>query len=235
MVAAAEHLQADVVPEPRIVAFSLTENPRFDDLIERLRVCGLEVAGQTRSPLESQPRPGVYLVGMDAASIAEATATVEWSRAGEPQPGLIAVIANGACAERERAFIIGFDDVLTEPVSSRELAGRVRAMQRRLQRPGSANRVGFGAVTLDLRERIAWIEPGKGHHLTANETAVLRALIEARGGVMTYADVFRAAWDRESSRAARDVQAAIKRLRQKLGSAAAIETVRDVGVRLSSP
>jgi len=227
--------QRQLVRDSRVVAFSFTGRDTLGELTRQLQHCGLAVQVETVPLLASRPLRGVYLVGFDAGSLSEAPAAVEWSRGCRPPAGLIAVLEDGGAAEREQAFVAGFDDAITQPVSARELCGRVRAVQRRMQWKASARRVGFGAVTLDLHERIAWLDVGKGHQLTAIETAVLHALIEARGRVLSYADVFRQAWNRKAeSDPARDVQATIKRLRRKFGRPDVIETLRDVGLRLAA-
>jgi DNA-binding response OmpR family regulator len=233
LVAANTNRQRQLV-DARVIGFAFDGNDWLNELTQQLERCGVSVDRATTAVLVSHPTLAVYVVGFDEAALSQAHTVVQWSRASDLPPGLIAVIVHGGPAEREQALLAGFDDAVTLPVSPRELSGRVRAVQRRLEWTAGTTRVGFGPLTLDLHERIAWFDTGERHQLTANECEVLHALILAQGRVLTYGEVFRTAWKREGVRkAARDVQATVKRIRQKLGRMDTIETVHDIGLRLA--
>jgi two-component system phosphate regulon response regulator PhoB len=78
-----------------------------------------------------------------------------------------------------------------------------------------------------------WID-GAETSLTALEFRLLVTLLERRGRVQSREVLLRDVWGIESSITTRTVDTHIKRLREKLGDAAAlIETVRGVGYRFS--
>ena len=124
----------------------------------------------------------------------------------------------------------------TTPVSTRELAARVRAVHRRVHWKGVANgRLRFGELTLDLYGRALWFR-GKTIALTSIELAVLRELIKARGRPLSRIELLDLAWGEEDLEVSeRAVDNVILRLRRKLPDPDVIETVRSVGFRLASP
>ena len=137
-------------------------------------------------------------------------------------------------ADSEAALAAGFDDAAIGPVSPRELAGRIRAVHRRvhwkgLTRPG---RIRHGEMTLDLDSHELWVH-GETIQLTTTELAVLRALIRARGRTLSRGDILDTAWsDDELEVSERAVDNVILRLRRKLPKPELIQTVRGVGFRI---
>jgi len=215
---------------------SLAETPPIASLVSGLRqelrgvvTAGIEVLA--RSPIAG----AVYLIWIPSGVEGEQLARiVGWSAVAEPRPGLVGCAPDGTPTDAETGLAVGFDDVVIGPVSTRELAARLRAVHRRvhwkgLSRPG---RIRHGEMTLDLDSHELWVG-GESVQLTTTELAVLRALIRARGRTLTRSDILDTAWsDDELEVSERAVDNVILRLRRKLPRPALIQTVRGVGFRV---
>ncbi len=189
----------------------------------------------TAKLLDAPPDATVYLVGVDAAiAPVLADGIVAWGQRGELRPGLIGVVEGGGGREREALLGAGFDDVVAAPLSARELAGRVRAVYRRVRRTiSSSARLRYGPLTLDNDGHAVWIE-GVVVALTSIELAVLRELMKARGRPLSRGELLDLAWGGgELDVSERAVDNVIMRLRRKLPHPDLIETVRSVGFRIS--
>ncbi len=143
------------------------------------------------------------------------------------------LVASARSAEVDRvvAFELGVDDYVTKPFSVRELVLRVAAVLRRSDRE-SAFRI--GPLVVDRAAARVSLD-GRDVALTRRELAILLDLTDAAGGVRTRAELLRhalAADDMLTSE--RAVDSHVKRMRAKLGAAAAVvETVKGVGYRLA--
>ena len=100
---------------------------------------------------------------------------------------------------------------------------------------GSAH-LTFGGLILDVNNRTVWLSDGETQlHITRNEFALLRYLIENEGRAVARAELLPRIWGIEqgqgvSSRAADDT---VKRLRKKLaGTGITIETIWGYGFRI---
>ena len=123
--------------------------------------------------------------------------------------------------------------MVAAPLSARELAGRVRAVHRRVRRTASHGRLRFGPLTLDNDGHAVWIE-GNVVALTSIELAVLRELMKARGRPLARGELLDLAWGGgELEVSERAVDNVIMRLRRKLPQPDLIDTVRGVGFRIS--
>src|SRR5207237_10224163 len=131
---------------------------------------------------------------------------------------------HGGPPDAEARLAAGFDDAAVAPVSTRELAARVRAVHRRVHWKGVANgRVRFGELTLDLYGRALWFR-GKTIALTSIELAVLRELIKARGRPLSRIELLGRAWgEEELDVSERAVDSALPRLRRKRPLPEAVE------------
>ena len=134
-----------------------------------------------------------------------------------------------------RALELGAADYIVKPFSPTELTARVRAALRRQADP-EAFRLGELAILYEERRvQVA----GRTVELTATEYELLRLLSVNAGRVLTYDALLRRVWGGKDAADEKRVRAFVKKLRQKLGDAAArpayIRTERGVGYRMPRP
>lgn len=134
--------------------------------------------------------------------------------------------------DRVVGFELGADDYVVKPFSPRELVLRLKAILRR--RPGEAEEacLSFGELTVDeARHKVTF--GAQEIPLTALEFRLLMTLMRRKGWVQSRRKLLSDVWGIDGAVTTRTVDTHIKRLREKLGGAAAyIETVRGVGYRM---
>lgn len=143
------------------------------------------------------------------------------------------LMLSGRTEIRERVLGLdtGADDFLVKPFAVEELVARTRALCRRTL--GYA-RVRCGILEIDRLERQAFLQ-GRKLPLTARELALLMRLAMHADQVVTRTDLLASVWDTSLDTGSNPIEAAVSRLRDKLGPhAALLETVRGVGYRLRS-
>ncbi|MGC1379135.1 MAG: response regulator transcription factor [Anaerolineales bacterium] len=128
---------------------------------------------------------------------------------------------------------VGADDYVTKPFSPRELVARIKAALRRQQTGAGSGGVAlfsFKRVQIDASARSVTVD---GHRvdLTAIEFDLLKALAENRGRVLTRERLIEKVWGGEYFGEMRVVDVHLGHVRQKLGDADVIATVRGVGYR----
>jgi DNA-binding response OmpR family regulator len=127
---------------------------------------------------------------------------------------------------------MGADDYITKPFSMRELVARVNAALRRsdgptLDRPVFDN----GALRIDPSTfRVSY--QGSEIRMTRKEFALLSELARNQGRVLTRETLLDRVWGMSYFGDSRTLDVHIRRLRQKLGDPALIETVTGIGYRL---
>jgi DNA-binding response OmpR family regulator len=148
---------------------------------------------------------------------------------------VVVITARGDEADRIVGLEIGADDYLVKPFSPRELAARVRALFRRMERRDGegAAPLSFGKLQVDReRHQASWA--GKPVRLTAKEFGLLAALLEARGRVLSRRALLEEVWGYSYAEGTRTVDVHVRRLREKLPELApSIRTVKSVGYRLA--
>lgn len=132
--------------------------------------------------------------------------------------------------DRVLGLELGADDYVAKPFSPRELVARVRA---RLRRPpttaATATTEGFvmrGDFAIDREgHRIRWRD--RPLDLTRYEYAVLEALLQRPGAILSRAQLMDRGWDSDADSTDRTVDTHVKTLRAKLRAAGADpETIR---------
>ena len=150
--------------------------------------------------------------------------------------GIIVVTADGAEATRVRGLDIGADDYIVKPLALPELVARVRALHRRLQRPGSA---APGQITVDSAARTLVGGDGKRSPLTDAEFVALTTLLEAGGASVSREWLARTALRRVLHADDRSVDQLVLKLRRKLSEHGAsprtILSVRGQGYVIADP
>jgi DNA-binding response OmpR family regulator len=150
-------------------------------------------------------------------------------RGGSVLPVLV-LTARDALADRVSALDLGADDYLVKPFALEELLARCRALIRRSRSAASAQVV-IGPLTADLTARRVEVS-GVAVNLTRREWAVLECLALNAGRVVGKDKLLQAiaSWDEDIG--ANAIEVYVSRLRNKLGPAAPIRTVRGLGYRL---
>ena len=150
------------------------------------------------------------------------------ARKGSTVPVLI-LTARDAVADRIKGLDSGADDYLVKPFDLDELCARIRALLRR--RAGRADAViEHGELRVDASTRQATFR-GRDLALSAREFAVLEALLERPGAILSRAQIEERLYGWGEEVESNAVEVYIHSLRRKLG-ADFIRNVRGVGYRV---
>jgi DNA-binding response OmpR family regulator len=149
---------------------------------------------------------------------------------GDSPPRVLMLTAAAAERDQVQGLSIGADDYLAKPFSFPVLIARVRALARRdgRFRPPRLER---GDLVLDTARRYA-TRDGVPLPLTRKELAVLEALLEADGVVVSAEQLLERVWDDGIDPFTNTVRVTIMKLRRKLGDPPLIATVPGEGYRL---
>jgi DNA-binding response OmpR family regulator len=132
----------------------------------------------------------IQLPGMDGLSVC---AELRRDKASASVP-LVMLTARGDEADRVVGLEMGADDYVVKPFSPKELLARVRALFRRLERKDETDGVHpVGVVEVDRGRHLVRCA-GQEVHLTAKEFALLLALIDARGRVLSRDALLQDVW-----------------------------------------
>jgi DNA-binding response OmpR family regulator len=150
--------------------------------------------------------------------------------AEQPRTKVLMLTAARSTDELVAGLALGADDYLSKPFRFAELVARLRALGRRTgeARPPVLQ---AGDVVLDPARRTAE-RAGRELDLTVKEFAVLEALLEAQGAVVTPEQLLERAWDENLDPLSNTVRMTVMTLRRKLGDPPLIETVRGSGYRV---
>jgi two-component system response regulator QseB len=145
--------------------------------------------------------------------------------AGNDVPVLITT-ARDAVSDRVAGLDNGADDYIVKPFDLDELAARIRAVVRR--RAGRAESlIRAGDVTLDPASHRVTLR-GKDVALSARELALLEALLDRRGAILSRSQLEERIYGWGEEIESNAVEVYVHALRRKLG-ADLIKTVRGVG------
>jgi len=144
---------------------------------------------------------------------------------------VIMLTARGEEVSRVAGLELGADDYVVKPFLPHEVVARVRAHLRRARGfGGDAATLRAGAVELDRDARRCSVG-GDLVDLTRREFDLLEALLANRGRALTRQQLLDAAWGSRFV-SGKTVDVHLVGLRQKLGDAVRISTLRGVGYRL---
>lgn len=145
---------------------------------------------------------------------------------------IIMLTAKAAEIDRVLGLELGADDYVTKPFSPRELILRVKSLLRRSQpEAGTKNEITVGDLSVDIPRHQVTVK-NKRIELTATEFKLITLLAQRRGRVQSLEQLLQDVWEYNNLVDTRTVDTHMRRLREKLGSAAKyLETVRGVGYR----
>jgi DNA-binding response OmpR family regulator len=151
------------------------------------------------------------------------------------QPDLPVVIlsARSDLATKLRGFDYGASDYVAKPFALAELIARVRAQLRHANGASDRNVVRVGRLDLDLTRRRARV----GDHITDlsdREFRLLHHLALHPDEVISRERLLAEVWGYHFDPRSNVVEVCVRRLRQKLGAEAPIETIRHAGYRLAT-
>ena len=143
---------------------------------------------------------------------------------------VLILTARDATADKIAALDAGADDYLVKPIDLDELAARIRALGRRAT--GRAEPLlHHGALTLDPAGRRVTLN-GEPVDLSVREFAILQALLENAGRVMTRSQLESSIYGWRDEPDSNALEVHIHHLRKKLG-ADLIKTLRGVGYTIT--
>ena len=150
---------------------------------------------------------------------------------------VVLVTARHEEIDRVLGLELGADDYISKPFSTRELVARIRAILRRasfIDQSDKSQQLRFGAVNLDLDMHIARVD-AEVLDLTRREFELLAYFLQNPRRVLSREKILQQVWGLEYLGESRTIDAHVRRVRAKLGDAAAlIETVVGVGYRMGS-
>ncbi len=129
---------------------------------------------------------------------------------------VIVVTARDDTAEKIAALDLGADDYVTKPFDGDELLARLRSALRRAGHAQQADTpISFGPVVLDKARHEVTCR-GEAVSLTPREFAVLQALAEAGGRVLTHAALLERVWGKAHVMDVDYLRVVVRALRLKL-------------------
>lgn len=149
-----------------------------------------------------------------------------WRRQGRAVPVLV-LTARDAVSDRVDGLDGGADDYLVKPFDLDELRARVRSLSRRT--PGMQPLV-LSAADLTVDSARGEVRRGGVRlPLRAKELAVLTALLERKGQVVSRQRLRELCWEGDAPAASNVEEATLSSLRRKLGAPPLITTHRGLG------
>ena len=179
-------------------------------------------------------RPAIAIVDIGLPGEIDGLEVCRRVRAGSGMP-VVLLTARGDETDRVVGLELGADDYVTKPFSPRELVARIKAI---LRRTDGAATGATGAATIaigDVEVDLARYEARRGGQpvpLTPREFALLAALAENRGIVLSRRQLLDLAWGHDWYGDERTVDVHVRQLRRKLGDGLPLVTLRRAGYRL---
>jgi DNA-binding response OmpR family regulator len=183
--------------------------------------------------LHAEHRPDLVVLdlmlpGMDGLEVCKAIQRVAWTP-------VLMLTAKTEEADKVAGFAVGADDYLTKPFSLRELAARVKAILRRMDRMNeqrSDGPLGGYGLEIDPNRRRVTVD-GEEVGLTPLEFEILVTLARDPGVVMSRDQLMDRVWGYRDYAGGRVVDSHVARIRRKLGEDGLeprfIRTVHGVG------
>ncbi len=193
--------------------------------------------GRRALELAQKHRPALILLdvmlpGMEGTEVAR---RLRAERATDQIP-IIMLTARTEETDVVVGLTLGADDYVTKPFSMKVLMARVKAMLRRGRPPAEPQDenglLRAGPLVMDTNRHETTVD-GHAVKLTLTEFKLLRALVEARGRVLSRDRLMDKAMGEDVFVTDRAIDVHVTSIRKKLGDAAwLVHTVRGVGYRL---
>jgi two-component system copper resistance phosphate regulon response regulator CusR len=149
-----------------------------------------------------------------------------------PDLPVVIVSARSDLRTKLRGFELGANDYVAKPFAFDELLARVRVQLRaRSSEPGKT--VAAGQIVLDVARRQVRIG-ARLIDLSDREFRLLHHLVQHAGEVVSRESILSAVWGYYFDPRSNVVDVCVRRLRNKLGAEAPIETVRRGGYRIAA-
>jgi DNA-binding response OmpR family regulator len=170
----------------------------------------------------------LMLPGMDGLEVCKEIQKLRWTP-------VLMLTAKTEEADKVAGFAVGADDYLTKPFSLRELAARVRAILRRMERIRAGQNDGpieSAGLAIDPNRRRVHVD-GDEVQLTPLEFEILLALARDPGVVLSRDQLMDRVWGYRDYAGGRVVDSHVARIRRKLGEDGVeprfVRTVHGVG------
>jgi DNA-binding response OmpR family regulator len=154
-------------------------------------------------------------------------------RRTKPELPVVILSARSDVQTKLRGFELGATDYLAKPFSLDELLARIRVRLRGAAAFGDEHVLRGGNVVLDVARRQAAVGD-RTADLSDREFRLLHHLLVHAGEVVSRERLLSEVWGYDFDPGSNVVEVCVRRLRQKLGPEAAIETVRSAGYRLAT-
>lgn len=155
----------------------------------------------------------------------------------DSQVPILMLTAKSDEAHRIFGLELGADDYLTKPFSVQELMARIKTILRRTNPAPSGEQIlKVGELVIDFGRYTVQVK-GKPVILRSKEFDFLKALLLAKGQVLTREKLLEQVWGLDESMDidSRTIDQHIARLREKLGTVASrIITIKNVGYRFET-
>lgn len=179
-------------------------------------------------------KPEIMLVDLELPDVSGFELVSTYS--GRSDCGIIVVTANGEEAARVAGLDSGADDYFVKTGPTRELAARIHALHRRLNKPPGER---AGRVFVDVPGRVVTGEAGKQERLTEAEMIALETLLDAAGAAVSRDWLSKVALRRPMHMEDRAVDQLVLKLRRKLSGIGApdrlIMSSRNQGYIIAEP
>jgi DNA-binding response OmpR family regulator len=170
----------------------------------------------------------LMLPGMDGLEVCKEIQKLRWTP-------VLMLTAKTEEADKVAGFAVGADDYLTKPFSLRELAARVKAILRRMERIRAGQNDGpieSAGLAIDPNRRRVHVD-GDEVQLTPLEFEILLALARDPGVVLSRDQLMDRVWGYRDYAGGRVVDSHVARIRRKLGEDGVeprfVRTVHGVG------
>ena len=129
---------------------------------------------------------------------------------------------------------LAYDDLTLVPYLPDELYARIRRIEWRRSEFANEERIKIGSMVIDKQAQEVQ-QAGRAVHLTQREWALLIYLAERRGRLVRREELLARVWGERYEGGARTVDIHVRRLRQKLGTALPLRTIRGSGYKIAVP